>query len=108
MTFNKTAFGNRISKARNAIDITQEEMADRCSISVSHIRHLEGGNRTPSLCLLVEICNVLQVSPDYLLQDSIGKTQYDRLEGQMKNLNVKYLKLANDVVAVIAKYSDLD
>ena len=109
MNFNKLAFGKRISKARNNMKLTQEEMADKCFISVSHVRSLESGAKSPSCTLIVTICNVLHVSPDDLFQDSIIKTKCNecsKLEGHMKLLDEKHLRLANDVFSTFVEFLD--
>jgi len=109
MILNKRAFGNRLSKARSAAGLTQEEMADKCSVSVTHIRHLEGGTRSASLTLLVALCNATHTSPNYFLQDSVGKTEYDEvnlLQEQVKDLSMKQLIMVNEVAAAIIKYSN--
>jgi len=111
MNLNKRALGNRISKARSNAGLTQEEMADMCSVSVTHIRHLEGGTRAASLTLFVALCNATHTSANYLLQDSVGKTEYDEvklLQEQVKDLSMKQLIMVNEVAAAIIKYSDND
>ena len=40
------ALGHRIKEARKAKDVTQEALASACSVSTSHIGHIERGSRT--------------------------------------------------------------
>lgn len=54
--------------------LTQEQLAVKIGVSVSFIGHIERGSRTTSLETLVAICNTLEVSPEYLLYDSLVPT----------------------------------
>lgn len=62
-------FGRRINALRKERHITSEKLSELCGVSSVHIRQIEGGTRQPSLELFVRLCRVLEVSPDYLLQD---------------------------------------
>ena len=42
-------FGERIEAARKKKGLTQEELAERVSVSQSMINHIENGNKKPSL-----------------------------------------------------------
>lgn len=64
------AIGNRIRKVREKRFLTQEQLAEGCSLSTSHIGHIERGTRIPSLETLFNISEFLDVSLDYLVFDS--------------------------------------
>lgn len=66
-----TAMGGRIRGARQAAGLSQSELAERCALSVSFLGHIERGSRKMSLETLVSICEVLNLSADYLLQDEL-------------------------------------
>ena len=61
--------GKRIGTARKDRGLTAQQLAARLGINAASLRQIECGVKTPSVSLLVRICNALQVSPDYLLQD---------------------------------------
>lgn len=63
--------GQRIRKLRREHDLTQEELAELVGISPSFMGHVERGSRVASLETLVALCNVLKVSPGYLLEGSL-------------------------------------
>ena len=65
------ALGTRIRAQRKQMKMTQEELAEKAEISNSFMGHIERGTRKASLDTLVRICNVLKVSPQLLLQDSL-------------------------------------
>lgn len=63
--------GKRIKEKRKCNNISQQEMANCLNFSYQHISNIERGMTGISLELLVRISNLLQVSVDYLLQDSL-------------------------------------
>ena len=65
------AMGNHIRTQRRKQKITQEALATRVGLSASFLGHIERGSRIASLETLVAICNALDVSPEYLLFDSL-------------------------------------
>ena len=67
MTFIK--FGARVRGKRRELGYTQAKLAELCEVSIPFIGHIERGTRAPSLESLLTLCNVLRVTPNYLLQD---------------------------------------
>ena len=65
------AMGGRIRNARQAAGLSQSELAERCCLSISFLGHIERGTRKMSLETLVAICDILNLSADYLLQDEL-------------------------------------
>lgn len=65
-------FGRRVNMLRKERCITSERLSEMCGVSAVHIRQLEGGTRQPSFELFVRLCNALQISPGYLLQDLLS------------------------------------
>jgi transcriptional regulator with XRE-family HTH domain len=65
------AMGNRIRRARENQRLTQEQLAEICSISTAHMGHIERGTRMPSLEAVYRISKSLYVGIDYLLSDSL-------------------------------------
>ena len=51
--------------------ITAEKLSEICSINATYLRQIEGGAKMPSLPVFINICNALNISPDYLLRDSL-------------------------------------
>ncbi len=61
--------GQRIKEIRTDKHLTQEYVAKMTDVNVSHISNIETGKANVSLTLLVNICNALDVTMDYLLQN---------------------------------------
>ncbi|MBQ9198854.1 MAG: helix-turn-helix transcriptional regulator [Lachnospiraceae bacterium] len=62
--------GQRIRRLRKACGFSQEQLAEKVGISVTHMSHIETGNTKLSLPVLVEMAETLQVSTDELLYDN--------------------------------------
>lgn len=67
--------GQRIRKFRKACGLSQEQLAEKIGISVTHMSHIETGNTKLSLPVLVAISNVLNVQTDELLYDTPRATK---------------------------------
>lgn len=61
--------GKRIRDVRIEKRLTQEFLADYANVNVSHISNIENNKVKISLTLLIKVCNALDVSIDYLLQN---------------------------------------
>ena len=59
--------GQKIRKCRKEKGLSQEQLAEKVNISVSHMSHIETANTKLSLPVLVDIATVLQVQTDELL-----------------------------------------
>lgn len=59
--------GRRISQRRRELHIKQSALAKQLSISNNHMSSIENGREKPSLDIFTDICNALNVTPDYLL-----------------------------------------
>ena len=60
-------FPQRLNQTRKAAGFSAQQMATRLQIGLRSYRNYESGDREPSLAMLVQIADVLQVSTDYLL-----------------------------------------
>lgn len=62
--------GQRIRRYRKACGLSQEALAGRVGISVTHMSHIETGNTKLSLPVLAKIADELAVGTDALLSDT--------------------------------------
>lgn len=61
--------GQRIKEVRMDKHLTQEYLANITGVNMSHISNIETSKVKVSLTLLVQICNALGVTIDYLLEN---------------------------------------
>lgn len=60
-------FCRRLNETRKSRGITAQQMADYLKIGLRSYRNYESGDREPSLQVLIQIADKLEVSIDYLL-----------------------------------------
>lgn len=65
--------GQQIRKLRKAHGLSQEELAEKVNISITHMSHIETGNTKLSLPVFLDIAEALEVSTD----DLLGQLEYD-------------------------------
>lgn len=76
--------GERISKRRKELNLTQEQVAESINLSLQSISCIELGKKAIRPQNLVNLCNSLNISTDYILT---GKKEYKQLEGIFKKLS---------------------
>ena len=98
------ALGKRIKETRKKRKITQANLAELCDVSHNHLACIEIGKTHPSLPLFIDICNILHVTPNELLADSLTAYHEDagkQLGLEPSNYSQEELKFAQ----AIAKFS---
>ena len=65
-------FNKRLRQMRMNRNLTQQNMADNINVALRTYQCYETGTRNPSLDLLVQIADILNVPTDYLL----GRDEY--------------------------------
>ncbi len=95
-------FGMRVRTLRRKQSMTQEDLAEKAGLSPSFIGHIERGTRIASLETLVELCNALQTSPQYLLEASLDdELTYnipEKFTPEERGKLSAFLRMADDVL----------
>ena len=86
------AVGQRIKAAREAKNLTQEELAALVNLSTTHVSVIERGLKVTKLDTFVAIANALDVSADSLLIDVVAHS----VTGVTNELSEKIEKLPKD------------
>lgn len=66
--------GQKLKKIRMSEGLTQEYIANIVDINTSHISNIENNRVKVSLSTLIQICNALGVTVDYVLSDEYMET----------------------------------
>ena len=92
--------GQKVRKYRKAHGLSQEQLAERIGISMTHMSHIETGNTKLSLSVLVEIAETLGVQTDDLLFESnVGwNTSHQELAQILESCTVNQIRIITDVV----------
>lgn len=59
--------GKRIAESRRSVGFTQEELANRLGVTPQALSKWEKGASSPDLVMLSSVCQILDVSADYLI-----------------------------------------
>ncbi len=59
--------GTRLRRRRELLHFSQESLAARLGKQKAYIQRIEGGTRGTTLEGLVELCEMLETTPNYLL-----------------------------------------
>lgn len=75
--YDKFKAGDAIRKGREALDLTQTQLADKVDISVSHLKQIETGYRNASITTLIALFDELSISADSVFGIIIGRNSID-------------------------------
>ncbi len=110
MEISTMIMGQRVRSARKAKGMSTEELAEKVGVAVESIGHIECGARRPSLTLLYNIAETLDVSLDYLTGRTENAThsllkecaQNNGLTAEQQQM---LLELTNSMIPIIKKRS---
>ena len=100
------AVGKRIRQFRKAKELSQEQLAERVWISVTHMSHIETGATKLSLPVLVDIANALNVSVDEILDTPLLRDKNRALNGIQTLLNTCTPKQAQILEKILISAKD--
>lgn len=101
--------GQRIRKYRKAANLSQEQLAEKAGISVTHMSHIETGNTKLSLPVLVNIADILSVQTDAIIYENpqLNKTFIKQeLSDLIDSCSVNKLNVIIDVIKSTKKSLD--
>ncbi|WP_287642999.1 helix-turn-helix domain-containing protein [Blautia sp.] len=96
--------GQRIKDAREAKNLTQEELAALVNLSSTHVSVIERGLKVTKLDTFVAIANALDVSADELLVDVVAHSVTgvsNRLSDKISSLPMKEQKKIIKVIQAL-------
>lgn len=68
----RLTMGDRIKEIRKKRGLTQEQLAEKVDITLEYISQIERGLKIPSMQVFIKLVEVLDVSADYLLRDTVS------------------------------------
>lgn len=96
--------GQRIRKFRKAYNLSQEQLAEKIGISVTHMSHIETGNTKLSLPVFVDIADALSVRTDDLLYDmpQINKAVISQeISEILDSCSMRDMYILNDIIKTV-------
>jgi len=98
--------GERIQKARNEKGYTQEYVAEKIDKSIDILRSIENGRSVGSVETLLNICNILEITLDYIfidLLDKKGEILDNKLYENFQELTLEQKELLNVIIEHMKK-----
>lgn len=95
--------GEKIKRARNDKELTQEEMAEKLDVSVSFISQVESGEKKFNLDRIIQVSKILEKPIDYFVEGYKHKSNevIDEIIEILKRMSSKKLKLFLKIIKVI-------
>lgn len=95
--------GERVKRAREHINMTQEKLAEKIDVSPQYISDLERGVVGVALPTLKNICITLGVTSDSLLFGEPKKTDTSAIEDCCHRLSSEQIKCVEEIVIKITE-----
>lgn len=64
--------GKRLKELRTTMGLTQKQLGDLANVTKVSICGYEKGNRTPNIETLIDLANILNTTPNYLLDSEVS------------------------------------
>ena len=87
--------GEKVQIARLKKGFTQEQLAEKCGVSTKYISAFERGKTSGSIFLIINICNILDISPNYIFNKTINNSN-DSNDILPFDISLNYLKLKDE------------
>jgi transcriptional regulator with XRE-family HTH domain len=76
---NELPFGKRLAEARRIAGLTQQELADKAGVHISHVQRIEAGTSQPTVDVLKRLAEALTVSIDMLVFSKLSEEARARI-----------------------------
>jgi transcriptional regulator with XRE-family HTH domain len=102
--FDRSLFGKRLKYFRWKRGLTQEQLAEKADISYSYLLHLESGDNTPSIQVMVNLLNVMGINYSELMSDYDYEVSLDSiLLEKLKNATEAEIDIALFILSNLQK-----
>lgn len=97
--------GNNIQKFRRALNLSQEELAEKCGVSRQAVTKWETSESTPAIEKIILLADIFNISTDELL-GRVEKNSYSRLMDLVKQFVVDDIPRDedDDISAIVSRY----
>lgn len=109
MNIDYTEIGRRMAKRRKELGLKQYEVCEMIDVNYKYISNLETGRSAPSLEMIMNLCEALETTPDYLLLGaSVGDSKIadKQIADKISRLDPKSKTLLNGIIELLENYSE--
>ena len=103
--------GKKLRETRISKGLTQEYIAEKADVNTSHISNIENNRVKISLQTLVNVCNTMDVTVDYILADEYSKASQSpdaldhELLHQLHSCSPNTKECVLDIIKALQKHS---
>lgn len=90
--------GERLTKRRKRLRLTQEELAERAEMTTQTISTAETGRKALRPHNIVKLCRTLEISADYLLFGEISNGDIAPLAAKVSQLSSEQYHYLEDII----------
>ncbi len=94
--------GNRIKEARKSKGLSQQQLGDMLGVSKVSVCGYETGTRIPTLDNFLQLVEILDLTPDYILGREV-----DVIAEDVEGYSVKLSKNDIEIINELKKYNEL-
>ena len=92
----RRSIGRKIKLARSKAEYTQEELAEKLSLSPRYVSQLERGIAFGSATTITSVCNALNINSDFLFEDVIKNKDAKKVSDVVSQSFLEnYIKINN-------------
>lgn len=103
MNTSKKSIGKRITVLRKAAGLTQLELAEKIDIHENNLSSIERGINGMSISTLAALCDVFNISADYILFGEKEKNTNTPLQNLIAKLDPDLQSYAEDIIQILIK-----
>lgn len=93
-----SGIGKRIQNRRKQLGYTQEQLSEMMDVSIQMVSNLERGNKAIRIDNLINLCQILNVSTDYILTGKETTEDITALTARIAMLSERDQKMIETLV----------
>ncbi len=105
MVIDYVEVGKRLAKRRKELGLKQYQVCEMIDVNYKYISNLEKGRSVPSVETVMNLCEALQVTPDYLLMGAVldSKVSDEKITEKISRLSGKNKIIIQGIIDVLAE-----
>ena len=103
MEINYKEVGRRIAARRKELGLKQYRLCEMINVNYKYVSNLETGRSAPSLEMIMNICEALRTTPDYLLLGTESTISDKELLARINRLSPKAREVAAGIIDLLDK-----
>lgn len=99
--------GERIRRRREMFGYSREDFSEKIGITARFLTDVELGVKGTSIENLIKICDILEISTDYILTGKTDSAAETPITEIISNMDKKYLPQLEEIVVAFSKATHL-